>query len=380
VGQKRLYAHLGPSDIAKAGTTNGQKVVFGKLLWLSVNTVVMLHENMRQSGPENERFVELLSRMREGRCTSADYELLNTRLASNLDIDWTSDKWKRAPVIVAENAMKDALNVQMVQDFAISTGQPLHWYYAQDSHSKNTPVSSDILQDKLMQMDSAKTLSRLGRLPLVIGMPVMIAQNFDVPGGVVNGCTGTLAQVQYQVGADGKRYAISCIINAPDTLPGIMPELPPHHVAVMRDTVKIKFRHPHSNSTVSIKRTQLPVLPAFSITAHKAQGKTLPACIVNFTGCKGSEAPYVMVSRATSLEGLVILTPFSKDKICCRQNEDLRLEFRRLRYHALKTIVAQGTAQEAARASRDILASYNSNTDMEVDGDAGDACDHVIRV
>jgi hypothetical protein len=27
---------------------------------------------------------------------------------------------------------------------------------------------------------------------------------------------------------------------------------------------------------------------------------------------------YVMVSRATSLEGLVILSPFPKDKICCR--------------------------------------------------------------
>jgi hypothetical protein len=377
VGQKRLYAHLGP----QAATTNGQKVVFGKLLWLSVNTVVMLHENMRQSGPENQRFVELLSRMREGRCTAADYELLNTRLASKLNIDWTSDKWKRAPVIVAENAMKDALNVKMAQDFAISTGQPLHWYYAQDTHSKNKPVENNVLQDKLMQMDSAKTLSRLGRLPLVIGMPVMIAQNFDVPGGVVNGCTGTLAGVRYQVGADGRRYAISCIIDAPDTTPGIMPELPPQHVAIMQDTVKIKFRHPHSNSTISIKRTQLPVLPAFSITAHKAQGKTLPACIVNFTGCKGSEAPYVMVSRATSLEGLVILTPFPKDKICCRQNEDVRLEFRRLKYHALRTIVGQGTAAEVARASRDIAALYNPNSGgAEVEGNAGDACDRVIRL
>ncbi|KAJ7168754.1 hypothetical protein C8R46DRAFT_853884, partial [Mycena filopes] len=73
------------------------------------------------------------------------------------------------------------------------------------------------------------------------------------------------------------------------------------------------------------------------ITAHKAQGKTLQACVVNFSSCKGSKSPYVMVSRVTSLEGLVILTPFSKDKICCRQNEDVCLEFRRLGYLALKT-------------------------------------------
>jgi hypothetical protein len=30
----------------------------------------------------------------------------------------------------------------------------------------------------------------LRRMPLVIGMPVMICQNFDVEHGVVNGCTG----------------------------------------------------------------------------------------------------------------------------------------------------------------------------------------------
>ncbi|KAJ7165485.1 hypothetical protein C8R43DRAFT_816682, partial [Mycena crocata] len=73
------------------------------------------------------------------------------------------------------------------------------------------------------------------------------------------------------------------------------------------------------------------------MTAHKAQGKTLQSCVVSFTGCRGTESPYVMVSRATSLEGLVILTPFSKDKICCRQSEDVRTEFRRLRYLALST-------------------------------------------
>ncbi|KAJ7136458.1 hypothetical protein C8R43DRAFT_859936, partial [Mycena crocata] len=73
------------------------------------------------------------------------------------------------------------------------------------------------------------------------------------------------------------------------------------------------------------------------ITAHKAQGKSLDACVISFSGCKGTESPYVMVSRATSLQGLVILTPFKKDKICCRQSQDARTEFRRLRYLALST-------------------------------------------
>jgi hypothetical protein len=211
-------------------------------------------------------------------------------------------------------------------------------------------------------------------------MPVMIAQNFDVPGGVVNGCAGTLVEVRYELGADGKRYATSCIIDAPDTTPGIMPELPLQHVAIMRDTVQIKFKHPHSGSTVSIKRAQLPILPAFSITAHKAQGKTLTRCVVNFTSCKGSESPYVMVSRVTSLEGLVILSPFTKDKISCRQNEDLRLEFRRLKYLALTTIKTYGTATEMAQATREIKASFNDPQTVDDERDGSDACDRVIRI
>ncbi|KAJ7165487.1 hypothetical protein C8R43DRAFT_840071, partial [Mycena crocata] len=133
VGQVRLYAHLEKKTIARAGTKSGQKVVFGKLLWLTVDTVVMLTQNMRQSGPENLPFVELLGRLRDGRCTDADYALLNTRLASNLNIDWTSDTWSQAPVIVATNAIKDALNIKKAHDFAIETGQPLHWYYASDT-------------------------------------------------------------------------------------------------------------------------------------------------------------------------------------------------------------------------------------------------------
>ncbi|KAJ7729154.1 hypothetical protein B0H16DRAFT_1330537, partial [Mycena metata] len=92
-------------------------------------------------------------------------------------------------------------------------------------------------------MDSGKTNSRLGKIPLVIGMPVMVTQNFDVPGGVVNGCAGTLVSVRYQTGPDGKRHAISCVVEAPNTTPGIMPELPLHHVVSLRDTVKLRFKH-----------------------------------------------------------------------------------------------------------------------------------------
>ncbi|KAJ7161930.1 hypothetical protein C8R43DRAFT_831160, partial [Mycena crocata] len=132
VGQKALYAHMDSKAISSAGTKLGQKVLFGKFLWLTVDTVVILSQNMRQSGPENRPFVELLGRLRDGRCTDADYALLNTRLASNVDVDWESERWSTAPAIVATNGVKDALNIKKAFDFANQTGRPLHWYYAHD--------------------------------------------------------------------------------------------------------------------------------------------------------------------------------------------------------------------------------------------------------
>ncbi|KAJ7233264.1 hypothetical protein B0H12DRAFT_1028625, partial [Mycena haematopus] len=88
-------------------------------------------------------------------------------------------------------------------------------------------------------MDSGATKSRLGKIPLVIGMPVMITQNFDILGGVVNGCSGTLKSVRYRLDAEGNRHAISCVIEAPDTSPGIVEGLPNNHVVALEDTVPI---------------------------------------------------------------------------------------------------------------------------------------------
>ena len=71
-----------------------------------------------------------------------------------------------------------------------------------------------------------------------------------------------------------------------------------------------------------IKRTQLPIAPAFAMTAHKAQGQTFNKVIIDLESCKGTESPYVMVSHVTSLNGLLILQTFKFSKIKCHQSQD----------------------------------------------------------
>ncbi|KAJ7056193.1 hypothetical protein C8F01DRAFT_970167, partial [Mycena amicta] len=83
------------------------------------------------------------------------------------------------------------------------------------------------------------TNQRLGKIPLVIGMPVMITQNFDVAHGVVNGSRGILTRIRYTVDPAGNRHATSCVVHIPDMVGPPLEGLPEKHAAVMEDKVKM---------------------------------------------------------------------------------------------------------------------------------------------
>ena len=303
-----------------------EAVVFGQLLWRSVTTVVMLTEQMRQAGPENQQFVEMLSRLRDGRCNQDDYELLNTRLLRSALDNATRTQWQEAPMIVYTNAIKDAINLEATMAFAKRTGQAVHWYHSVDLY-RGKPIEDDAISDLLDMLPSNKTGGRLRALPLVLGMPVVITENFDVAGGVVNGSTGILRKVHYHVD-DDKRYLTYCIVEVSDVTADALPHLPPKHVAVLPGEVEMKaFRHPNSGRSVTLRRHQVPLDAAFAITAHKAQGRTMTQVVVDLNSCIGTEAAYVMISRCTSLKGLMILRPFPITKITVHRSQEARNEF-----------------------------------------------------
>jgi hypothetical protein len=52
----------------------------------------------------------------------------------------------------------------------------------------------------------------MGRGPLVEGMPIVISQNYDVKGGIVNGTKGTLKSVRYETDDSDQRYTKSCMV------------------------------------------------------------------------------------------------------------------------------------------------------------------------
>jgi len=363
VKETRLYSRINTRQ--QEATTHRQKTVFGKLLWLSVSTIIILHHVQRQTGIENQNFVELLTRLREGRCTEFDYDLLNGRMLEyNINIDFTNEPWRHAPIIVYDNAAKDALNICATVAFAKQTGQELYWYYAEDKHHKKK-IKDQQLIDHLIHLPSGQTGQRLGRIPLVLGMPILVSQNFDVEGGVVNGSKGTITQIRYHIDEENHRYLNSVVIHIPDSSDEKMGLLPPHHLPILPDSTDIVFEHPYSNQKCHIQRTQVPILPAFAMTAHRAQGQTLERVIIDLQSCKGTEAPYVMASRAQTLNGLLILRPFEKKKICCRESEDARKEKERLKILNLLTLTQLGSDSERMMALEEMKEIHKTKDNIQ---------------
>lgn len=367
VGQMKLYSHV---DTARISSRVGQAAVLGKLLWLSIDTVVILIEIMRQGGESNAEYRQLLERLRFGACTDADYHKLLARSLNNI-VPSNANNWHDAPFIVCDNEVKDALNVRATAAFVKRTGQPLMWCDCLDTTS-GTPIADNALHAHLQKFNSGTTNQRLGRLPLVVGMPVIIVHNFNLTDGVVNSCTGKLKAVRSSIDVNGHRHTHSCVVETLDAMDDPLPNLQQHEAVALEDTTELTFRHPHSGKKCKIRRTQLPVLPVFALTVHKAQGQTMERAMVDLEGCRGSEGPYVMLSRIKSLEGLAILRPFSKARIVCRPSEDSRREQRRLHLCNLVTMKKHGNAEEK-KSAHELLARLVTVPPLTADAPQRDA-------
>ena len=109
VGETHLSANIDTSQIATQSTSHQSDIVYGKALWQLVDHVIILNESMCQTGPENITFVDLLTCLCEGHCTQNDYDILSNRVLQNIEVDW--DTWADTPIIVTDNAQKDALSI-----------------------------------------------------------------------------------------------------------------------------------------------------------------------------------------------------------------------------------------------------------------------------
>lgn len=81
----------------------------------------------------------------------------------------------------------------------------------------------------------------------------------------------------------------------------------------------VKFGVKEGNITAEVAGTfrQLPFRPAWAVTVHKSQGKSFDRMIVDLDRIFAPGQSYVALSRATSLEGMVLARPLRGRDIRC---------------------------------------------------------------
>jgi hypothetical protein len=232
------------------------------------------------------------------------------------------DRFAEAPIITGAKIVCDEMNMTILLKAAQRLNQQVQFYCSLD-HMHHAVVASEI-QIRLWNLNTTTTNDSLGILPLFQGMKVMLTENITIGNFLVNGAEGTVHSVLYHIASLDRCFAKVCYIHVPNC--GIQLAGFPADVAPIIPTSKT-FRY---RGRFSISRLQLPLLPAYSYTDYKSQGRSLSFAFVDLASAKSLQGAYVMLSRVKELSGLAILRDF-KDKLIEQDlSSDLHKELSRL--------------------------------------------------
>ena len=151
----------------------------------------------------------------------------------------------------------------------------------------------------------------LGTLPLAIGMRVALTEHIDRSDGkqLLRGTVGTVRSWVWE--ADSPRPSIVYVkfedvdwqLEGTEE-PGIYPIIPKKNQWHLDKGRKTKI--------LKVMRTQLPLTPAYAMTAHSSQGKTLRAVLLDLNVDKRVDPTIgtVAATRVRSREDVLIMRPF----------------------------------------------------------------------
>lgn len=139
---------------------------------------------------EDPRYLELLERLRHGKCNYDDYELLLTRVVGHPSINSLNDSpwntvsftfhfWFKAPIFVYRNEVRTHLNNKAAIHNVAQTRQASMVCVAQNT-CQGKPIENPTLVKKLLELSDSKTEHLPCVLPFVLGMPVILTQTFRV--------------------------------------------------------------------------------------------------------------------------------------------------------------------------------------------------------
>ncbi|KAM4068155.1 PIF1-like helicase [Hirsutella rhossiliensis] len=291
--------------------SEGIKFAFDAATWsTSIDHTIGLTQIFRQRDPE---FAAMLNEMRLGRISHSTVEAFKA-LSRPLKFDDGVDSAELYPT----RAQVDGSNERRLRELP---GQ-VHRYEAMD-------VGDPAIRDKLLgNMMSPKSLD------LKVNAQVMLIKNLD--DTLVNGSLGKVIAF-----SDEKTFEMTSVNSYDSDMDDNMARAKRKLKGFSRDAdvsssngrkfpvvqfvstggvPRVILCQPEEwkvelpNGEVQAKRTQLPLILAWALSIHKAQGQTLERVTVNLGRVFEKGQAYVALSRATCQQGLRVLG-FDKSKV-----------------------------------------------------------------
>lgn len=263
-------------------------------LWKHLFTYDELIINVRQQS--DEEFARILANVRLGLLSNKDYEILaKNKLELNTDtfesclsdlVNQISKLPHHAICLVARNDQCVAINNAMLAELQT----PLIVLKATDEIEAKTFAQKQRALKSLKKLGekSNKTAGLEDEIQVKVGAKIMLIRNIEVASGLVNGSIGTITKV-HASSTKIEKLTVN-FENAGER------ELEP---------IQTKFPLP---GCVYVNRKQFPIRLAYAITIHKSQGITVEYCIIDIgDSIFSSGQAYVALSRATSLNGVIII-------------------------------------------------------------------------
>ena len=289
----------------------------GAHLWKQVNKIVFLDQQMRCT---DQAYLNLLNRLREGKCTDVDVEMLRGRIVGqSVNITSIDD----APIITPGNELVMAINKLFIEHYSQHTRVYISTaidYTGKKNNRKHIPKK---VARHIKDWASTKTKGLPRELELFVGMPVNITYNIATELGITNGTAGVVRSIHFGNGEiiSGDR-GYHHLKHTPEyvivELEGVnmkpLDGLPPNHVPIYLHSESFQVSMPGRKRSVNVNRRHFPIVPRFGCTAHKSQGQTLRKAIIDLVPItrrsNGIEFAYVPLSRVRRLEDLTILRHF----------------------------------------------------------------------
>ena len=180
-----------------------------------------------------------------------------------------------------------------------------------------------------------ETNNLMGSLPLVKGAKYFITSNIATKYGIVNGTEVRLRSICTNGDKNNMpQFLLVEKIHKTTNKKFKFENLDENIIPILLEDTKFNFNPTKYSKSITISRKQFPLTPAYALTAHKAQGKTLNKVIIDLSkpskGKLDDNFVYVALSRAKKLDNVLILRDFEESVLLSKISEDLLIENHRL--------------------------------------------------